>query len=136
MIITKQNTHDIQNIRVHDSILKSFIYNPQTNSISLKLLSTWEEDPSLNITIKDIAFLQFQNADLWGKHNIVEINEFYFDEQEPQLNLLISEFKEQNNNSKIPEKLNKDYMFEIVFTLFNGGEIRIICQQINIQTKN
>lgn len=133
MIITKQNTCEIQNIRVHDSILKSFIYNPQNNSISLKLLSTWEEDPSLNITIKDIAFLQFQNADLWGKHNIVEINEFYFDEQEPQLNLLISEFKEQNNNSKIPEKLNKDYMFEIVFTLFNGGEIRIICKQIKVQ---
>lgn len=136
MIITKQNTCEIQNIRVHDSILKSFIYNPQNNSISLKLLSTWEEDPSLNITIKDIAFLQFQNADLWGKQNIVELNEFYFDEQEPQLNRLISEFKEQNNNSKIPEKLNKDYMFEIVFTLFNGGKIRIVCQQINIQTKN
>ena len=136
MIITKQNTCEIQNIRVHDSILKSFIYNPQNNSISLKLLSTWEEDPSLNITIKDIAFLQFQNADLWGKQNIVELNEFYLDEQEPQLNSLISEFKEQNNNSKIPEKLNKDYMFEIVFTLFNGGEIRLVCKQINIQTKN
>lgn len=136
MIITKENVNQIENIRVHDSIIKSFIYNSQTNSITLKLLSTWEEDPSLNIIIKDIAFLQFQNADLWGKHNIVEVNEFYSDEQEPSLNNLIAEYQKQNNDINLPEKLNKDYMFEIVFTLFNSGEIRIVCKQINIQLKD
>ena len=136
MIITKENVNQIENIRVHDSIIKSFIYNPQTNSITLKLLSTWEEYPSLNINIKDIAFLQFQNADLWGKHNIVEVNEFYLDDKEPSLNNLIAEYQKQNNDKNLPEKLNKDYMFEIVFTLFNGGEIRIVCKQINVQLKD
>ena len=133
MIITKQNAYEIQNIRVHDFIMENFIYNPKTNNLSLKLISTWEEYPGLNITIKDISFLQFQNADFWGKHEIIELNEFYLDEDESSLNKLITEFKNQNNNENIPDKLNKDYMFEIVFTLFNGGEIRIICKQIKVQ---